>query len=290
MQLTSLDKFKAYAGITDTDDDDALRVIIPAVSALVAKRCYRDFELQTYKQWLISDGGRTFRLPQYPVTALRSVSWNVDHAMDVKFTGGTRATVAFDGTTLTLHSISTSGVETETTITVASYPTITLLAAEIETNSGWSTTVYSQFANEYTPIMMPFDTQWALSPDKAELDTPYDSQDVRVLSRTAGTLESEGGGFPAGHLFCWYKAGYTLPSDGAGVSDGNVPGALELVVNMIVADVLDYTHADGVLANEKVGDYQAAIGQAVGGSNITMMGFINKHLTDLQPFINHTVD
>lgn len=258
MQITSLDKYKAYAGISGTGDDDALEEIIPAVSELIERRAGRSFTETTYRKWFDGNGRTQLRLPEWPITRIFSVAIGTVGGATVKFTGGQRASVTCDGTNIKLWDL-TAGVATDTTIILASYVTLTLLVAEINTNSGWTATVVSGQGDEASTAIRPFDTKGCLD-RTVDLELPDDGSEVRVVSETNRMIEGVNGlvSFPKSpsSVFVWYTAGYDLPADGGGVDDGNVPDGLSLVVNQIVQEVLGVSKASPELESEKIGNYQ----------------------------------
>ena len=227
MLLTNLASFKEYAGITDASQDARLSRLIPAVSDQVARRCGRDFELQTYRLWLDGQGGRFLRLPQYPIIRLYSTVTAQVSLLDVTFSGGTLATVSVQDGILFLFSVDSSGTETDVEITLSDYPTITLLAAQIGTKSGWGGTAVTGYGSVNSRNLRQTAARTALTPGKATLVGPDESNPVRAVTDTEAMLQAEDGfSFPKGKgkVFVWWKAGYELPTLNGNEEEGKPPG------------------------------------------------------------------
>lgn len=265
MSLTTTAKVKAFAGITSTEFDDQLDAIIPLVSSLIEAQLDRTIESATYREWLDGSGERYQRVTEYPVTRIFQAAYAVNSAVSLYFSGGSMATVSVQDATLKLFSVSSAGVEADVDLDLATYPTITLLVAQINATGGWSATTETNRGSDYSLNIKPFDTQHALSPDTADLYTPDEAIDVRVADRGEYLLETiGGGGFPKGrsNVFVWYTGGYTT-----------VPGGLEAFANQIALDTMYGAQRDGSLSSEKIGNYQYQVG--TGGSGVAVKGMAN---------------
>ena len=74
MAIISTAEYKAYAGITDSDWDTRLGVLIPAVQASLERYCGRVFEEATYTDEKYSGNGeQSLWLKNTPVTAVSAV-------------------------------------------------------------------------------------------------------------------------------------------------------------------------------------------------------------------------
>ncbi len=284
MNLTTKTSYKAHAGIkqSDTSKDAALDVFIPALSSLVAKRLKRDFETATYRVWLDGNGKSYMKLPQWPVTRIYEVSLHAQDVAEVTFTGGSRANINCDGTSINLFSISTAGVETDTAVVLATYPTITELVAQITAQTGWTATADSEMGDDYSVVIKPFDSQWCQSPDTVDLQIPDESTGVRLVSQTNRMIElTSGSCFPHGrsNVWCWYTAGYTLPTDGE-LGSGNVPEGLQMLMFQTIKDAVDIAKRDGTLKSEKIGGYQYTVSEAIAGGSITLVGLIERRIEE----------
>jgi len=295
MSLTNKTKYKAFAGIKSSNisNDPALNRIIPAVSDLVQNQCQRTFALTEYRKWFDGSGSPQQFIPDWPITRIYEVSTGTEAAIKLMYTGGTRATGTYDGTTLYLWQTSTEGASTDTAITVSSFATMTLLAAEIEGNTGWTADVQSGEGTQPTSMLKPFGAAWCFDPTSCTMNRADDtSSTARIVEGTHRIIElASGGTFPRGHsnVFAWYKAGYTLPTEIGGLDAGNVPDGLEMIVNQSIQDTLDLSKHDGTLKSEKIGNYQYTMSDiAAGKADGAIPVIIDKYWGDLSAYARRT--
>lgn len=93
MALTTLTRLKALLGVTSDSQNVRLQLLLDAAEAAVKQYCNRDFESQTYTEYLSGNNTPRLALRQTPVTALTSV--HLDSSGYFGTTGG-----AFDSATL----------------------------------------------------------------------------------------------------------------------------------------------------------------------------------------------
>jgi len=248
-------------GLTGTSLDALIAVLLPQVSDQVQRYLRRGLELTTRKAWLDGQGGPILRLENWPVLAVHQVSIGRATVARIENTStATRATVSFDGVNLVLLSVSNAGVESITELPVAMYKVMSTLKTAVDAVSGWSMTLSSaDYANEPTAHLRPIYAQDALSSSTADLEVPDDYEAVKTISDDC-LVRADGGDFPLGdkNIFVWYKAGYTLPTDG---SDGTMPPGLELLVMQILQDVISGRGRSADLQSESLGDYSYSRGQ-----------------------------
>jgi hypothetical protein len=264
--LTSLYDFKLYAGIasTTTDDDNLIIALIEQTGVALESYCGRTWTSTTYKQWMDGTGTPWLTLPNWPITKAYGVGLADQNVASIKFTGGSYAVVHVADGTMQLLSIATDGTETETSITLATYPTIGDLETQVETVSGWSMEVISGKSTEPSTLIRPVYGGWALSPDDVDLDIPDEVEVCGIMDESRQTLERPRGLiFPSGreNVFVWYVAGYTLSSpyntNIAPTTAGNVPKDLVMIANSIVKTALDGSKQTvGALKSERIGNYQ----------------------------------
>lgn len=288
MNLTTKTRYKVYSGITGSGQDALIDVLIPMVSDQIAKYLRRDLVATTYRSWVNGTGSPILRLEQWPILSIYQVSLGTMTAGRIENTGATtkRAGVSFDGTTLSLMSINTSGTETLTDLPVAT-SNLSSLKTAVEAVSGWSVTLDStDYEGEPSNMLRPLYGAPAYDPDTADLILPDSQEPVKLISEDMiellGGASYPGGfgdnsivegfdatpgigsGFPSGaaNIFVWYKAGYTLPSDASGetpASDGTLPPGLALIVHQIMQDVMSSTKLNSNLQSESIGGYSYSL-------------------------------
>lgn len=271
-ELTTLFLFRQHAGLSaDATRDALLERLITDVSAAIGSACNRTFGATTYKAWIDGTGEWYLRLPQWPVTNIYQICTDTDTACTIEYTGsGEYADLSFDGTTVTLHSVGTDGVETTSTLAVATYKTVTTLAAAIAAVSGWSATVETDMGTFPSALIRPIMAADVLTTSSYDLEVPTDPvAGVRLAQDTNRLVEAEDlETWPEGsqNVFVWYKAGYTLPvDDGTHESlqtAGNVPGGLVLAANECVYDAWNATRLDGNVSSESIGGHNYVLGGA----------------------------
>jgi hypothetical protein len=291
-ELTTRYLFKLHAGLGNLNNDQNAYIdqLITQSSSLIAEACNRTFALTSYKRWLDGSGAGRMVLPEYPIVSLYRVSTCSSNVMDLTWSGGTHADVSFDGVKLSLHTVTSSGVEaTDETITVALYPIVSEMVTAINLLSGWTATAHSGKENQSTLLIRPVRGRPALSPACTSIDSPDEGFDVAVAAISDRVIEVDssglsgfgtaavpgyfdnpfnthynrcayGSGFPSGraNVFVWWRAGYTLPVDNGShtalSTAGDVPGGLTLVTNQIVQDIFNQRDEDANMNAESEGD------------------------------------
>jgi hypothetical protein len=279
IQLTTLVRVKEYARLQGTNHDARLKTIIAAVSDEVQLFCNRTFALTTYRSWLDGSGTSQMLLPQFPVRALMGVSFETVSVMTVKNTTATFATVSVMGGILTLWHIDTAGAETTTDITIASYQTISELAAQIvATGGGWTATAVTGETDSPSLLIKSTWGALALSPSYATLEIPGTADDSVELVPDSERLIRSFSGFPKGrsNVFAYYKAGYTLPTE-QDVA-GNLPDGLMLIVARIVMDVFNSGGQNGAYSSESIGDHSWTIDGSIARRAVI------SHAQELSPY------
>lgn len=241
--LTTLASVKRRLEIEDSDSDTTLTEIINGVSAEIERVTGVAFAARDYRQWLDGANQREMVLPHYPVQHMTRIAFGVANAMTVTYTGaGIRASASVykspesaDAGGLRLVTISAVGVTTETNLSFATYPSLTVLATAVAAVSGWSATV---LVNQPSRDLHPGGGEDALNravtftyPDRDEYGYSI-NHDTGTLTFNRGDwwcLGTAGGHQPAGvsgwyqpmsmprrfqGVLCEYRAGWeTIPAD-----------------------------------------------------------------------------
>jgi hypothetical protein len=72
--LTTLAAVKAYAGVTNSNDDTLITNLITAYSQWVRSFTSRDFTIQQYDIWRSGRGNQVLVVPDFPITAVSSLT------------------------------------------------------------------------------------------------------------------------------------------------------------------------------------------------------------------------
>ena len=315
--LTTLAKFKAYAGITGSSQDTIISAMIPFVSGQIERYLRRTLTATTYKSWYDGLGAQVLRLNQYPITAVYQVCVGSNSVATVQNDSASvsQASVSFDGTNLVLIETSTAGVDTITEIPVATYKTLATLETAIESHSGWSLTLGStEYSTMPTSILRPLYSQNAgnsstaslVMPDKTVSTKivhedmieiinsdifptwdifPMDRQPNRMSAVQPGiTPPTFSYGFPPGskNIFVWFKAGYTLPTDSV---TGDLPDGLSLIVHQCLSDAISSIKLNSNLQSESIGDYSYSLRSLQSGkASAAILSVIENHKRDLNAY------
>jgi len=140
--ITSLANLKTYLGIDDTTDDTFLEQCIDRATAFVES--YLDYKVMSRElyEWHDGQGGRRLVLNNPNVTSVHTVRSGIANAMVVSgnVAGDIGLTISIVDNVAQLQRTASNGTETtdEYDLTNASYLTTNLLAASIESKTGWS--------------------------------------------------------------------------------------------------------------------------------------------------------
>jgi hypothetical protein len=305
--------------MTGTSQDALITALIPQVSDQIAKYLKRDLAVTTYLSWVDGTGSPILRLEQWPILSLYQVFLGTETAGYIENTSTTvsRASVSFDGTNLSLTSISTTGTVTTTDLPVGTSKILSTLKTAIELVSGWFVTLNStDYNSEPTSMLRPIYAASAVDPDTADLVLPDSPVPVKVIAEDMIELLNSGNdpvgfgggsivegfdattgigpGFPSGsaNILVWYKAGYTLPSDAVttptpiAASDGTLPPGLALLVHQILQDVLSSTKFNSNLQSENIGNYSYSLSAQDKGA---VLSALNNRKKDLDLFKRITI-
>ncbi len=140
MALVSLSELKDALGITTTDDDDRLSVLLDYASAWVESNIGRSIELSEHEETVVAKRGQ-FTLRNYPVVEVSECRSGVHDALDVRFTGSAMEALAYvTGTNVVVSSTDEDGNETQNAIS-RSGATIKTIADAINALAGWEAEV-----------------------------------------------------------------------------------------------------------------------------------------------------
>jgi hypothetical protein len=248
--LTDLATVKLYMGITGTAEDAKLAPLITAASRAVEQYCDREF-LQTDRVEYY-DGRDSWRygylsLDQCPIIKLTRIATSPLCVLTVTNASTTISApqVRVDSTSLILTWYDADGAAQTSTLTLASYGTVTLLAAAINAvGSSWAATVSAGYST--WPVALITRPQGALNAaDGAEIVSYAEGMSFnRVVSDDC--VATVYGSFPAGYrtVEVRYTSGYAT-----------IPDAVQQAVCAVVSAMYHTATADPTLKSETIGDY-----------------------------------
>ena len=245
--LCTLANYKAFAGITDTDNDSKLEMLIDAVSDRIEQWCCRKFKSRDYTEFFDGSREQDLRLAQAPLTAVGRVS--VGFVDAIRLTGTTtsayEAYVSTSSTALTL-TIKVASGDSETELAYADYATLTLLTAAATGTTGWTATLLHDEGDWASADIVPCGASHCLDPDTVTVKVFEEAYGEYDVDWDAGTLIHTGDGWPCGrrNIYVEYTAGYS-----------SIPDDVEQAAMEMVKDAYDLSLRDNTLASEKVGSY-----------------------------------
>jgi hypothetical protein len=152
--ITSARAAQNVAGYPGSGDPTGLlQVLITAYSDAIEKYCRRRFVSTSYDELYNGTGDRRLLLRAYPIQSVQSVRYRPVTVLKIINTSTAsiqRATVQVTATGLTLTSVASGVVSTDTTSTYAAFPTIQGLAGNINgLGNGWSAQAVGLSTGDY---------------------------------------------------------------------------------------------------------------------------------------------
>ena len=215
MSIVSSADIIAYLGISSYDV--VTQAIHEGIEQIIKNECDKAFEATTYLNELYDGLGICrMRLRHVPITAVSRVSCSLEECIGIKntLTDATTASVLVDATNITLTVSGGVGNSTNV-ITIASYATLSLLVAKINTYSaqGWSAQISQPYHDDkktsslipqqldvtswdvaesykYLLIGVPITFKLIAELECIEASFPYGSQNISV-SYTAGSTPKD---------------------------------------------------------------------------------------------------
>jgi hypothetical protein len=150
--LVGLERTKLNCPGAASTDERTIDAMIAACSDAIQKYCRRDFHLRSYDELYSGSGGRRLLLREYPLVSVESVRsrpvtvlklTNADTATNQQ----ARVSVTRDG--LQLWRMASGVASVDTSVTWASYPTLSAVANAVNAlGGGWSAQVVGD-GNDY---------------------------------------------------------------------------------------------------------------------------------------------
>lgn len=188
--------------------------------------CRRKLVTTSYRERYDGSGDEYLILDNYPVTEVAMLSVGMQEVIRVKNTNaGAYASVSVSSTGMTLNKDGTS-----TSLTFATYPTMTTLVGAINAQSGWSAVLSMSTYGSY-PSNLLVEKMGLQCIDSAEvgLEMPQVGEYDFEVDAKRGMIYSPFG-FPSGvqNIYINYTAGYTSTT---------MPNDLKLAVLIIIKNI-----------------------------------------------------
>lgn len=212
------------SNIATGDPTAIVQTILDGCDKWVKSYCGRDFESASYTEHKSGTGGQILNLDQWPITAVTRIAVGKRTVIRVKNTAtNTTASVSVNSTGVVLEK---DGV-TDSTVTFATYTTMTTIVAAINALSGWvaelAISTYGSFKS--TELVETYGRN-AIDSTWVDLYMPEDAETDFEVYAERGQLY-RAGGWPKGYrnIHSYYTAGY---------SSTTMPDDLKLAVMMLV--------------------------------------------------------
>ncbi len=167
--LISLQRVKDWLNITNSAQDTTLERLIDAATARIETWCGRQFPARDRVEF--HDGAsRTLKLRHYPVNTCTYLGYGRESAIVIASTVTTdvAATVSVSSAdqpvstrAVVLTRTDSAGTVTTVTELLATYPTISALAAQINAETGWSASAVVDGPSKFLHRMGPVDARQA---------------------------------------------------------------------------------------------------------------------------------
>ncbi len=268
--LTSLNRVKAYTRIStsNTTHDDLIKHLINEASDRIERLTNRKFAAADYRQWLNGDGEGRLVVPYYPIIYIQRMASGSTDALEIQYSGNAiRATVQVYDAGIRTHSMVAAGTETNTNTTFASYPTLSTMATQISTISGWTAT---QQGDDASSKDLHQTGGVEAKSQSVTFTRPGSDSSLYRLDREGGVITLQGSvdfawdtsagelampqGF--GNILVEYRAGYET-----------IPEALDGLCARFVADLFNHSAHDGSIQSESIGDYSYSLANQVEVTN-----------------------
>lgn len=258
MTLSTVTLFKEdFPDTTFTDQHITLNLSL--ATDILENYCNRQFESQEYIESVNGVGDNYIILPNYPITKISDISPDLYDGIKISVDNTIYSVgYAISNTSIIFTSIDFDGVEVETELTYATYPRMSQLSTAINSISGLSTELSTQYENEPSKklkkdygMIIGGQTDY-LQFYKIDLQLKYS-----VKNKTVDVVEVNRNLYNSTYIR--YTAGYVFPDDiSIPAISGTVPRDLSYVCNklanlMLNSSVQDYTNPD--LKSESLGDY-----------------------------------
>lgn len=250
MNITTTARFKAFAGITSTSDDARIAALITQFGALLAQRLGFCEATTFIREWVWLDKETSILCPTYyPITAVNTICTHKSAIMRVYNNTASEAFVVVRDSNVVLLATA-GGTTVMTTKALATYKTVSDLAAAINAETGWVATVLNNYGDMATADLLTGRPEYARFPYQVTLYRPDLSVLESVARLQSGHIELYND--IVGDVFLNYNAGYSMPTD---ASDGTLPAGLLFLVHASLADVYSNIGKSADLTSESIGDY-----------------------------------
>ena len=264
--LTSLASVKRRLNLSTTVAHDTLLTdMINQVSDWIERIAGRRFASSSYQEWLNPNGEDQLALRNWPLIRVDRLYTGSEFGLDLDYSGtGVEGWVSvyFDeegrNGTLRLQSTSAAGTDTTTTASLATYPTLSTLATQIATVSGWT----ASRSSTYDSLS---ETLWPISGVDAKNQTAklyhaYDfERNYRVDHRNGMVVL---GARASTRKLVSYTAGYTT-----------IPDDVAQLANELIAQVFGKVTQNAAIKSESIPDYSYTLADDVelSGSQTRML-------------------
>jgi hypothetical protein len=270
--LTTLAQLKAHLGITVSTYDTILEQYIDHATAKIERWIGRQIKVRNYSEWYGGNDVRSVRVKQYPINNVVGVYTGLAAALTIASTVSSdiRLTVSINtdplGTVangalapgVTLTRTTTAGTTSTNTLTFATYPDTTSLAAAINAITGYSATVTTAMRCAQLHPRAGGDIKMAtvvLTGVDVSSEFVYDSYlgIVTIRQDAFPTMASHNARYPSAlqSTLIEYSAGYTT-----------APDDIHQACLVIAGTMYLSRKSDTSLQSESLGDYSYSMASA----------------------------
>ncbi len=246
-QLTTTARFKSYAGITGSDDDTLIGLLVSRATNAIQVHCNRDFVVTTYREFYDGDGQNELNLSNFPIISVSMLGVGRQDAFSIQNSSSDayNAQVSISSTGMQLQ-VQGGDNEDDTTLTLADYATLTALFTAITAlDKGWIILQTAELVVWAAAELLPTGKGLQCLADYAIPQLPEEPASDFATDTEAGILKYFGR-FDRGfsNIVVRYSAGYA-----------SIPADLEQICIDLVKTYWDNRKVNTSLESEKFGDY-----------------------------------
>jgi len=272
--LITLNDAKTYMGIslTDTTQDDRIKDIINQMSAHLERVIDRKIKARDYSETRRATRG-CINTKQYPIISINRVAIDTNNAFSLSENSSFADIICYcDGNNFVVKAINaTTGTTTTYTYLLTSYPIVSLLVAQINTDiSGITASVVNNIPTTYLCPM----AGTSFNDKIIQIQYFYDSWLNYIIRNENGLINFVDGHYYNQWVQILYRAGYdSVPYDLKNAVLEAINNVYQMVINGIVTGI----------TKQQIGDYSYTIG-AVGSQDIAINTSLYRFNSDIISF------
>lgn len=246
--LTTTARFKSYAGITSSDNDTLIGLLIARATSAIQRYCQRDFIVTEYREFYDGDGSSELCLDNFPITKIELLGIGKQDAFLIQNTSTDAYNAFVSVSESDLRLVVKGGANADdSSLTLANYATITALITAISAlGKGWQILSPDTRLGVWSPIeILPTSKGLSCLNEYVAPQIPDEPAEEFTTDAQAGIL----------HLFGIFCRGFQNITVRYFAGYAEIPADLEQICIDLVAAYYNSRNINTSLKSEKLGDY-----------------------------------